>query len=827
MHDATIDHFAKIIGDPRPDEQPGREKRLLQRMKLLTHFQLAEGWFSFFLLAIVVYSTVWSVQAVGWVDHLDILTPITALGLLLGIAFSKQQRLTRVLAHALAFLLSLLLAFWFTVGADYAGNADAFLHHIRTWFFLTVAGGTSTDNSIFLFFILALGFLLAYSSTWLLYRTRSPWLMLIANAVILLINLSNVVAGYVVFLIIFLAAALLLLLRFNLYQSFTHWKRQGLRCSDGLSWEFMQAGSFISLGIMVFALVLPWGYINQQAEQVWSANNNPWVQAQNFWNRVFSVNGGGTPANHGNFTSQLALGGNPNLTNALVFQVKTTDGSQYLMYSSYDQYDGIHTWFNNSQDELPDKANTPFYDSTSYDLIPITQNITVVNPPGEQAPYLFGAPQIVSATQSAHLILDKSNDQVVAWLRDNGNLVAGNQYSVVSYVSDADVQTLRTIPMPQESAALPPGFDGQIPPNYFDPSTLAAYTRVPANLDPRIKSLAIQITKDQPTMYDKVAALESYLRTNYTYDSTITAPPPGVEATSWFLFQEKRGFCNYFATAMTLMARDLGIPARVAVGYTNGQFNAKTGTQDVNGTDAHAWTQVYFAGYGWINFEPSATFSQFTRPLASSSTKPVTVNPTGPSTVGNKGLKNRLPLPQDATGSAPVNTSVSAAGQVRLSVEIVLLVLVLLLLGMTFYFNYWWRRLFQHMSLPSQIFGRLCLLASWAGLSNKRSQTPAEYVQELSLIDPGEAVVFERLGDIYVRERWADPASSDHPSRTGEFGEVEGLWKTLQPRLMLYVLRHPHFLKDIPDRLVHLPHGFFRRPQRRSSTIAVEEHIDE
>jgi hypothetical protein len=135
MHDATIDHFAKIIGDPRPDEQPGREKRLLQRMKLLTHFQLAEGWFSFFLLAIVVYSTVWSVQAVGWVDHLDILTPITALGLLLGIAFSKQQRLTRVLAHALAFLLSLLLAFWFTVGADYAGNADAFLHHIRTWFF--------------------------------------------------------------------------------------------------------------------------------------------------------------------------------------------------------------------------------------------------------------------------------------------------------------------------------------------------------------------------------------------------------------------------------------------------------------------------------------------------------------------------------------------------------------------------------------------------------------------------------------------------------------------------------------------------------------------
>ena len=108
----------------------------------------------------------------------------------------------------------------------------------------------------------------------------------------------------------------------------------------------MQAGSLISLAILVFSWLLPWGYTNVQASQIWSAENNPWVQTQNLWNRILSVSGGNVPQNHGNFTSLLSLGGSPNLTNTPVFHVKTTDGTQYLMYSSYDQYDGVRNWSN-------------------------------------------------------------------------------------------------------------------------------------------------------------------------------------------------------------------------------------------------------------------------------------------------------------------------------------------------------------------------------------------------------------------------------------------------------------------------------------------------
>lgn len=823
MQDAAVERLAKII---TPDESPDKQRRL-QARSVFSHLRLAEGWFSFFLLALVVYSTIWCVQAVNWVDHLGLLTPITALGLIFGIIAAKQRRLPRFVTHILAVALSALFAFWQTSGADYAGHASALLNNMRTWLSLAFAGGTSSDDSMFLFFILVLGFLLAYTSAWLVYRTRSPWLMLLANAVVLLINLSNIDAGYVVFLVIFLVAALLLLLRFNLYESSIRWRRLGLRCSDDLNWEFMQAGALISLGILVFSWLLPWGYTNQSAAQIWSANNNPWVQAQNLWNRLLSVSGGSIPQNHGNFTSALALGGSPNLTNTLVFSVKTTDGSQYLMYSSYDQYDGVRVWLNSGQNTSANKANTVSYDG-SLDLRSVTQTIRVVNAPGEQYPYLFGASQIASTDQATHLITNRSDNEIVAWQRDNGKLAAGNVYTVASYVSNADLDSLRGVPMPNLAPSLPPDYSGQLPPTYFDPSILATYTKLPPVLDPRIKQLAQQITAHAKTMYDKVAALEGYLRNNYTYDATITAPPAGVEATSWFLFQSKRGFCNYFASAMTLMARELGIPARMAAGYTNGKFNPKTGLWDVLGTDAHAWTQIYFAGYGWINFEPSATFSAFARPVKASGTPGTSVDNTGTTPGGKRNRGLQLPNETGSEGAdQTANSSASGASQIRTEVGIVLLLLALFILGGLLYFSLWWRRLFRGLSLPSQIYGRVAVLAAWAGLSGRRSQTPREYMLALSAAVPEDAVVLERLGDIYARERWASPESPEHPERTGEVNELPGLWKPLQRTLTLYVLRHPHFLRKLPSRFASLArHLFFRRARRSASTVVVEENLE-
>ncbi len=799
MRDAAIERLAKIISDaPTNDDGSGKKSR---KPLLVIHIGLAEGWFSLVLLAIVVYSTIWCVQAVGWVDHLGVLSLTTGLGLIAGVLAAKQHRFPRWLLHTSAFVLSLLIAFWQTVSAFYEGSVVDFISGIQHWLASVSIGGTGDVDAVFFFFIVTLSFILAYTSAWLVYRTRSPWLMIVANAVVLLINLSNVSDGYIIFLIVFLIAALLLLLRFNLYESMRRWKRQGLRYAEDLGWDVMQAGALISIGILIFSWILPGSYMNPTISQIWNLNSNPWMQVQNTWNRVISVSGGSNPANRGNFRDSLTLGGNPNLTNEAVFNVQFSDGQdndQYLASLSYDTYDG-NAWTVSPVDTGAIKANEPFPSGADMTHT-VTQKVAVVNPPGEQSPYLSGASEIVSVNLPAKVQTNQASAKV-DWQGQNGYLVSGQNYTVISSVSSADEQTLRSVPMPSDAPKAPAGYEGSsVPVTYYYPAVVNTYTQLP-KLDPRIAALAKSLTRDKTTMYDKVVALESYLRSHYSYNVNIHRPL-SEEGVAWFLFDNpnRDGFCNYFASAMAVMARSLGIPARVVVGYTHGTYDAKYKQNVIRGTDAHSWTQIYFAGYGWVNFEPAASFATFTRPLpsqfpssgaGSSSTNGGVTSPVNPSHRLNGGDTG------DNSGGSGTGTG-AATGP---SLGTALGSFILLLLFAALLFSLWWRRLFRNYGLPAQLYGRVCTLAEWAGIKIQPAQTPYEYMQEVAAFTPKDAETLERLGDIYVRDRWADPASKEHPHRSGEIAELPGMWKRLQPHLFLYVLHHPHFLRRFPARV--------------------------
>jgi Transglutaminase-like superfamily/TgpA N-terminal domain/Domain of unknown function (DUF4129) len=818
MRDAAIERLAKIISDT-DDDGSGKKSR---KPLLEIHIGLAEGWFSLVLLAIVSYSTIWCVQAVGWVDHLGVLSLTTALGLLVGVLAAKYYRFPRWLLHSAALVLSLLLAFWQTVDSFYAGRVDNFINGVQHWLSSVTIGGTGDVDAIFFFFIVALSFILAYTSAWLVYRTRAPWLMVVANAVVLLLNLSNVSDGYIIFLIVFLIASLLLLLRFNLYESMRRWKRQGLRYAEDLGWDVMQAGALISIGILIFSWILPGSYINPTISQFWSLNSNPWTQIQNTWDRVISVSGGSNPANRGNFRDSLSLGGNPNLTNEVVFNVQfanSQDNEQYLTSLSYDTYDGA-AWTVGPVDTGAIKANQAF--SSGADMThTVVQKISVVNPPGEQNPYLLGASDIVSVNLPAKVQTNQASSKI-DWQGQNGYLVAGQSYTVTSNASSADEQTLRSVPMPADAPQFPAGYEGSaVPVTYYYPAVVDTYTQLP-KLDPRIVALAKSLTRGKTTMYDKVVALESYLRSNYSYNVNIHRPSDE-EGVAWFLFDNPNhdGFCNYFSSAMTVMARSLGIPARVAVGYTHGTYDAKHKENIIRGTDAHSWTQVYFAGYGWINFEPSASFAQFTRPLPSefpstdaggSSTNGGVTPPVNPS--------HRLTRGDSSDNSGTGTGTRTATGP---SLGTALGSLILLILFALLLFSLWWRRLFRNYGLPAQLYGRVCTLAEWAGIKLQPAQTPYEYMQEVALVAPKEAETLERLGDIYVRDRWADPASKEHPRRSGEIAELPALWKQLQPPLFLYVLRHPHFLRRFPARIATAFSAFRRR--RRAKRVLDREDL--
>ncbi|MBO0782355.1 MAG: hypothetical protein J2P37_26350, partial [Ktedonobacteraceae bacterium] len=420
MSEATVERLAKLINDgssPNSDSGNARNRRPLE-----IHLRIEEGWFSLFLLATVVYSTIWSVQAARWVDHLNVLSLTTLIGLVVGVLAAKQKRFPGLLVHAGVLIIGLLLAYWQTAGAFADGNVVQLWQNLDRWFAILVNNGTSEDDSIFLFMILGLGYILAYTSAWLLYRMRSPWLLIGANGVVLLINLSNLDNGFILFLIIFLVAALLLLLRFNLHESLKRWRRQGLRYSDELSWDVMQGGSLISVGILVFSWLLPSGYLDPTVSQIWNLDANPVIQLQNVWNRAISLNGAGNPSNHGNFRDTLTLGGNPNLNNELVFTYQTDgDGSQFLQLLSYETYTQ-QGWRGTPSDQLPLKANQVW---PSGALLKHTekQNITIVNPPGEQYPYLLGASDIQSVSLPTQVVYNQA-DTVVGWMGAYGKVPA-------------------------------------------------------------------------------------------------------------------------------------------------------------------------------------------------------------------------------------------------------------------------------------------------------------------------------------------------------------------------------------------------------------------
>ncbi|MEB3366995.1 transglutaminase TgpA family protein [Saccharopolyspora mangrovi] len=126
-----------------------------------------------------------------------------------------------------------------------------------------------------------------------------------------------------------------------------------------------------------------------------------------------------------------------------------------------------------------------------------------------------------------------------------------------------------------------------------------------SGISPQVAELAQRLTADAPTEFDKAVAVNRFFTdpaNGFRYDLT-TAPSTGQDALSDFLFRGKRGFCEQYASSMAVLLRSLGIPSRVAIGFTAGY---QDGTEQVITTeDAHAWVEAYFPGWGWQTFDPT------------------------------------------------------------------------------------------------------------------------------------------------------------------------------------------------------------------------------
>lgn len=137
--------------------------------------------------------------------------------------------------------------------------------------------------------------------------------------------------------------------------------------------------------------------------------------------------------------------------------------------------------------------------------------------------------------------------------------------------------------------------------------------RLPATVPDKVLNLAIELTATEATPYDRVVAIERYLR-KIPYDLNVSIGPAGADIVEYFLFQLERGYCDYYASAMVVLSRAAGIPARYVSGYIAETYNGIDGSYIVTADQAHAWAEVFFPGLGWVIFEPTGGRSAMERP---------------------------------------------------------------------------------------------------------------------------------------------------------------------------------------------------------------------
>ncbi len=138
------------------------------------------------------------------------------------------------------------------------------------------------------------------------------------------------------------------------------------------------------------------------------------------------------------------------------------------------------------------------------------------------------------------------------------------------------------------------------------------YLRLPDTLPERVRVLARDLTATELTPYDRAVAIEQYLR---QYEYTLNVPMPGAndDIADYFLFELQKGYCDYYATSMVVLARAAGLPSRLVIGYVSGTYDPYNARYVVTEADAHAWPEIYFPEYGWIEFEPTGGRMPITR----------------------------------------------------------------------------------------------------------------------------------------------------------------------------------------------------------------------
>jgi transglutaminase-like putative cysteine protease len=665
-------------------------------------YRPAEGWLPLFLYATAVACLVTAVVSAGWIPEIQVVTWSALLAFGLGLLAARRAAPWWFsgaihLAYSLALTTFFLARFWPSRRAWAAGWAMAgdemrqrwalFGDRVGGWFMAVFSGGASEETIVFAFGLALLTWFLVAYGAWAVFRRQRP-----LNGLTLM-GLALAVNGYYgdaplwpVFF--FIGTAALLAAAMNFAGLEQEWRQREVDYSDEIRLDLLAYSGGIALLLLSLSFITP--SINPGAISRFFLDRAAVRQAEETLERAFTgvevsrqegvgsgPGAGAGMAGGGTLPRAHLIGNPPELQEIVVFSATVsvaTAAATHWRGISYDVYNGRGwTISQERRQQLPALRSVMAPATTAVATITADVVWQLLNIPER---YSLGLPLLFDEEVT---LFWRGVDDLT---RAQGVQGVAAQYRVVSQVSVATPAELRAAQL----TAVPPAI-------------LARYTALPDDLPARVDELATAVAGRQPTPYDQARALERFLR-QYPYSLDVPLPPAGRDPVDYFLFELQTGYCDYYASAMVVLARSLGLPARLAVGYLAQPANDE-GVQVVREINAHSWPEIYFAGYGWVEFEPTAAFPS--------------------------GLAGAGPMSENA-GALEVEATplpIPVAVVSRPSPWWGLLLMLLILLG----WGYWHRRRRAVAEVDGVLwaYGRLQTVAQKLGRPAAASQTPAEF----------------------------------------------------------------------------------------------------
>jgi transglutaminase-like putative cysteine protease len=634
-------------------------------------------WPAAILLLAAILTATTRLIATRWTEELPLVQTVAFLGAVAGLALG-QSRFSTGTARTFAFAYSLFIIPW-QLGRTYVGDIlwSERMVNLGNRLLLTIdhllEQRPVTDNMFFLFLMSTLFWGMSAYAGYNLTRHARPWpVILPAGLALIVIHAYDsffqirtwFLAGY-----IFLS--LLILARLHYLHLHSRWKKNGTYLPPFVNLDSIRLGLVTTAIVVLLAWTAPaLASSISPAESIWRRATMPWNSVRDRLSNAFSSLQASVGVVTDFYGDTLPLGrGNP-LTDTVILTVhappRVAAGVRYYWRQRvYDFYD--HGWsssLDQTETVTPEEFDLvlPEYEGRMQSVFLFETRYPIQNLHTPPQPIWINLPAEATIAENPDGTIDLGLLKAVPFL------AAGDTYEVEASLTAASIDQLRTA-----------GTD------YPDWVT-ARYLQVPENVTPRTRELAAQITAGIDNPYDKVEAITNFLRNNLTYSDTVPNAPSGQEPIDWILFEHRQAFCNYYATAEIILLRSLGIPARLAVGYAEGERTSlddlseiprlgpgrENVPQEIDTTgnlytvrhrDAHAWPEVFFPGLGWVEFEP--TVSQL--PILRPSGNPLPESQEDPIAEGDSLSDRDTPL--DSPGSellagepdSPINSLVQAA----------------------------------------------------------------------------------------------------------------------------------------------------------------------